>query len=231
MTLAPEMTTPADHRKLAAAGVVVSAGHTNATYARDAAPRCEHGLTRLHAPVQRDVAAHGPRARRRRRRARRPGQLVRHHRRRPARRPGGAAHRAALQAPRPLHAGHRRDAERRRRRRNRSSLQGRPITVADGVLRRRGRHARRLRHRHGVDGAQRRSAARRSTCRKAARMASRYPAEFLGLGARARAHRARLPREPRAGGRASSRSRRPGSTESRPADDRLPRRGRAANQR
>ncbi|MBV9697745.1 MAG: N-acetylglucosamine-6-phosphate deacetylase [Gammaproteobacteria bacterium] len=43
VTLAPEMTTPAIIRSLAAAGVVVSAGHTNATYAEIRAALA-HGL-------------------------------------------------------------------------------------------------------------------------------------------------------------------------------------------
>ena len=63
VTLAPEMTTPAMIRKLVDAGVVVSAGHTNATYEqiqRRAAGRTD----RLHASVQRDVTADRPRARR-----------------------------------------------------------------------------------------------------------------------------------------------------------------------
>ncbi|HLJ38715.1 MAG TPA: N-acetylglucosamine-6-phosphate deacetylase [Steroidobacteraceae bacterium] len=44
VTLAPEMTTPQIIEALAAAGVVVSAGHTNATYAQIAAA-LRHGLT------------------------------------------------------------------------------------------------------------------------------------------------------------------------------------------
>jgi len=44
VTLAPEMTTPDLIAKLAAAGVVVSAGHTNATY-REIRVALEHGLT------------------------------------------------------------------------------------------------------------------------------------------------------------------------------------------
>ncbi|HTL49580.1 MAG TPA: N-acetylglucosamine-6-phosphate deacetylase [Steroidobacteraceae bacterium] len=44
VTLAPEMTTPAIISKLASAGVVVSAGHTNATY-REIRTALEHGLT------------------------------------------------------------------------------------------------------------------------------------------------------------------------------------------
>ena len=44
VTLAPEMTTPALIGKLVKAGVVVSAGHTNATYA-DIAEALQHGLT------------------------------------------------------------------------------------------------------------------------------------------------------------------------------------------
>jgi len=44
VTLAPEMTTPAMISKLASAGVVVSAGHTNATYA-EIGVALEHGLT------------------------------------------------------------------------------------------------------------------------------------------------------------------------------------------
>jgi N-acetylglucosamine-6-phosphate deacetylase len=44
VTLAPEMTTPGIISKLAAAGVVVSAGHTNATYAEIRAA-LKHGLT------------------------------------------------------------------------------------------------------------------------------------------------------------------------------------------
>ena len=93
----------------------------------------DHGVTRLHAPLQRDVAAHAPRARRRGRGAARPRQLVRHHRRRTPRGPGGAADRAALQAPRPLHAGHRRDAQRRRRRATGSCCRASSISVRDGV--------------------------------------------------------------------------------------------------
>ena len=44
VTLAPEMTTPAIIAKLASAGVVVSAGHTNATYG-EIRIALEHGLT------------------------------------------------------------------------------------------------------------------------------------------------------------------------------------------
>jgi N-acetylglucosamine-6-phosphate deacetylase len=44
VTLAPEMTKPEIIRKLAAAGVIVSAGHTNATYAQVVAA-LHHGLT------------------------------------------------------------------------------------------------------------------------------------------------------------------------------------------
>jgi N-acetylglucosamine-6-phosphate deacetylase len=44
VTLAPEMTTPALITKLASAGVVVSAGHTNATYA-EIGTALRHGLT------------------------------------------------------------------------------------------------------------------------------------------------------------------------------------------
>jgi N-acetylglucosamine-6-phosphate deacetylase len=44
VTLAPEMTTPALIEKLVAAGVVVSAGHTNATYA-EINTALEHGLS------------------------------------------------------------------------------------------------------------------------------------------------------------------------------------------
>ena len=44
VTLAPEMTTPEIIQKLARAGVVVSAGHTNATYA-EIATALRHGLT------------------------------------------------------------------------------------------------------------------------------------------------------------------------------------------
>ena len=44
VTLAPEMTKPEIIRKLAAAGVIVSAGHTNATYAEVVAA-LQHGLT------------------------------------------------------------------------------------------------------------------------------------------------------------------------------------------
>ncbi|HVO48887.1 MAG TPA: N-acetylglucosamine-6-phosphate deacetylase [Steroidobacteraceae bacterium] len=44
VTLAPEMTTPALIEKLVSAGIVVSAGHTNATYAQ-IAEALRHGLT------------------------------------------------------------------------------------------------------------------------------------------------------------------------------------------
>ena len=44
MTLAPEMTTPDIISKLSAAGVVVSAGHTNATY-DEIRTALRHGLT------------------------------------------------------------------------------------------------------------------------------------------------------------------------------------------
>ena len=69
VTLAPEMTTPQMIEQLVTAGVVVSAGHTNATYAemqRGARSRAD----RLHAPLQRHVAAHRARAGRGRRGAR-----------------------------------------------------------------------------------------------------------------------------------------------------------------
>lgn len=44
VTLAPEMTTPQIIRELTTAGVIVSAGHTNATYA-DVVAALQHGLT------------------------------------------------------------------------------------------------------------------------------------------------------------------------------------------
>lgn len=44
VTLAPEMTTPEIIRKLSSAGVIVSAGHTNATYS-EVAQALRHGLT------------------------------------------------------------------------------------------------------------------------------------------------------------------------------------------
>jgi N-acetylglucosamine-6-phosphate deacetylase len=44
VTLAPEMTTPATIRKLASAGVIVAAGHTNATY-EDVTHALHHGLS------------------------------------------------------------------------------------------------------------------------------------------------------------------------------------------
>ena len=44
VTLAPEMTTPEIIRKLATAGIIVSAGHTNATY-REVVQALSHGLT------------------------------------------------------------------------------------------------------------------------------------------------------------------------------------------
>lgn len=44
VTLAPEMTTPQIIRRLTTAGVIVSAGHTNATYA-DVVAALQHGLT------------------------------------------------------------------------------------------------------------------------------------------------------------------------------------------
>jgi N-acetylglucosamine-6-phosphate deacetylase len=44
VTLAPEMTTPQIIRKLANAGIIVSAGHTNATY-KEVVQALQHGLT------------------------------------------------------------------------------------------------------------------------------------------------------------------------------------------
>ena len=71
VTLAPEETTPEMIAALVKAGVIVSAGHTNATYDEMRAA-LDARLSRLHAPVQRHVAAHQPRAGRGRRGARRP---------------------------------------------------------------------------------------------------------------------------------------------------------------
>ena len=56
VTLAPERTTPAIIRALSDAGVIVSAGHTNATY-EELQPALDAGRARFHAPVQCHVAA------------------------------------------------------------------------------------------------------------------------------------------------------------------------------
>ena len=61
VTLAPEMTTPEIIEKLVKAGVVVSAGHTNATYAEIGtalAATTSPGSTRISST--RDVTTHGP---------------------------------------------------------------------------------------------------------------------------------------------------------------------------
>ena len=92
------------------------AGHTNATY-DELQPALRGGRARLHAPVQCHVAARpraspAPSARRWRTRT----SWCRAHRRWPSRASRGAEDRAARQAPRPLHAGERRHAQRRRRR-------------------------------------------------------------------------------------------------------------------
>jgi hypothetical protein len=112
VTLAPERTSPQVIRKLADAGIIISAAHQRHV-------RRDQGCTVarsdwFHAPVQRDVAAHRPRAGCSRRRARRPGQLVRHHRRWSSGGSGRAAHCLAQQAAGSLHAGDGCHAQRRR---------------------------------------------------------------------------------------------------------------------
>ena len=112
----------------------------------------------------------------------------------------------ALQAARPIHAGHGCDAKRSARPRRRFQLQGRTISVADGVLRRRRRHAGRLRHRHGERRSATQSRCWVSNCPRPCAWRASIPAEFLGLGRRAWADRAGLQREPGARGRPSSAS-------------------------
>ncbi len=56
LTLAPERAGPETLAQLAAAGIVLSAGHSNATGADIEIAR-RHGLSGFHASVQRDVAA------------------------------------------------------------------------------------------------------------------------------------------------------------------------------
>ena len=183
-------------RRLADAGVVVSAGHTNATYAHDPRRRCAQGLTRLHAPVQRDVAADQPRARRGRRGARGPRQLVRPHRRRPPRPPGGrcGSRCAAKRLDRFMLVTDAMPSGRHRRRIVHAA--GPAHRRAGRRLRRRERHARRLRPRHGERGAQRGRAARAAARSSAVRMASTLSRGIPRPGRRAGPHRAGLPRQP-----------------------------------
>ena len=205
VTLAPERTTPADHPQ-----------------AR------RRRRDRLRRPHQRHLRRDQGRARRRASRGfthlfnamsqltgREPGavgaalddagQLVRHHRRRPSRRSGRAAHRVALQAAGPLHAGDRRDAERRRAEQG-FKLQGRPISVADNMcVDEHGRLAG-----SDIDMA---SAVRNAVSmlgvdlERSLRMASRYPAAFLRLGHELGRIAPGYARQPRAARRAARRRR------------------------
>ena len=120
VTLAPEMTTPDIIQKLVKAGVVVSAGHTNATYA-EIATALRHGLTgfthlfnAMSQLTGREPGVVGAALDDRR-------QLVRHHCGRRAYGSGRVAHRPALQAAQSLHAGDRCDAECRHEQHSRST--------------------------------------------------------------------------------------------------------------
>ena len=112
VTLAPESVPKGFVRRLAEAGVLVSLGHSMATYeeTRAGARGRPH---RLHASLQRDAPARLPRARPDRRSARSAGVLVRTDRRRLPCPSGDAAPRA--QRRRPSDARDRRDAAGRRK--------------------------------------------------------------------------------------------------------------------
>ena len=83
VTLAPEQVEPAQVRRLVEGGVVVSLGHSDATY-EQAMALFDAGCDGRHASLQRHEPAAGPRRRHGRCGARRRRRLVRHHRRRPA---------------------------------------------------------------------------------------------------------------------------------------------------
>ena len=129
-------------------------GRAHQRHLRRTAAGAGGGRARFHAPVQRHVAAHLARARRRRRGARARGQLV-----------SGSSSTGitciprcckialARQAARPVHAGERRDAERRRGR-ERVSNPGPPDHRRRRPDRRRRRPARRRASRHGERRAQ-----------------------------------------------------------------------------
>ena len=180
VTLAPECTTPAIIRALADAGVIVSAGHTNATYdeLQPALAAGVRGFTHLFNAMSQLTT-------------REPGAVgaalahadswVRTHRRRTSRSSGSAEDRAARQAARPLHAGERRHAERRRGR-ERVSNPG-PVdhhrTATRSSTTKAGSPARISTWRAPCSTPARCWA---STLADAVRMASRNPAEFLKLG-------------------------------------------------
>ena len=180
MTLAPEMTTPHIISKLSAAGVVVSAGHTNATYDQIRAA-LRHGLTgfthlfnAMSQLTAREPGVVGaalddpnswcgiivdgrhvdPTVLRIALRCKPPDRFMLVTDAMPS---VGAAEESFSSA---------RSHDRRRGRR----------------ARRRGRHSGRVRYRHGVDGAKRGPTAWCDLACTAVRMASQYPAEFLGLG-------------------------------------------------
>ena len=178
VTLAPEMATPELIAKLAACGRGGVRG-THECRLRGDSRGIATWTQRLHSPVQCDVATRGTRARRRRRGARGPGELVRHHRRWTARRSGGAAYRVALQAHRSLHAGDRCDAQRRHLR-NSFMLQGRRISVdGNACVDEDGRSPA---HTWTWPAVRNAVSMLGLSLLEAVRMASRYPAEFLGIG-------------------------------------------------
>ena len=209
VTLAPERTSPQIIRKLADAGVIVSAGHTNGTYdeIKDALSHGLTGFTHLFNAMSQLTG-------------REPGAvgaalddpdswcgiIVDGHHVDPV------VLRIALRCKRPDRFMLVTDAMPSVGAPNKAfKLQGRPISVADNMLRRRARPARRLGHRHGERRAQRRVDARRRSRTEPAHgepLSGAVPA----ARPRDRADRAGLPRQPRAAGRASSMSSRPGST-------------------
>jgi N-acetylglucosamine-6-phosphate deacetylase len=189
------MTTPAIISKLASAGVVVSAGHTNATYG-EIRTALEHGLTgftHLFNACRSSPAAPGV-----------VGAALDD----PDSWCGSswtgdtstrrAAHRAALQAARPLHAGHRCHAQRRRDRED--------VLAAGQDDLGRGRRAGRREGTMAGSDTDMASTVRNAIdllgleLTEAVRMASQYPAEFLGSAA-SWEECARLSREPGAGRR------------------------------
>ena len=163
VTLAPERTTPHLIQKLTKAGVIVSAGHTNATYeqVKEALAHGLSGFTHLFNAMSQLTS-------------REPGvvgaalddaeQLVRHHSRRTSRRSGRTADRHAQQTPargaqahgipyRSLHARDRRHAQRRGAEQGVYAA-GTPDLSRRQHVHRRGRPARGLRYRHGDGRAQ-----------------------------------------------------------------------------
>ena len=212
LTLAPEMTTTDMIAQLAAGGILVSAGHSDASYAQTAAA-IAHGV-RGFTHLFNAMAPLAPRE---------PGivgaalydreHLVRHHRRWPSRRSGHAEARVCAASAMTDSCWLRMPCRRWDLPATSFVLQGRTIRVVDGVCRdENGTLAG-----TGLDMA---TAVRNAvhllglTIAEAARMASEYPGGLPGTGSRTRPHCAGLPRESGALGRCDCRYGAPGSRDS-----------------